>query len=310
MTRACDAVLLIGFGGPEKPDDVRPFLANVLRGRPVPPERLEEVVRHYAAIGGRSPFNELTFRQADALRARLRAAGIGLPVYVGMRNWHPYLLDALTAMREAGVARAAGIMLSVFESDASTGRYRHAVAEARGALGTGAPEVTYAPSWHAHPRFVDAMADRLRTALDRIEPARRGAARIVFTAHSIPVAARVPYVAQFSETAARVAEAANVAAFTLAYQSRSGSPRGPWLEPDIGAVIRTAAAQGTRDLVVVPIGFVCDHVEVLYDLDIEAKAIADAAGVNFLRAQTANDHPAFIAMMADLVRAQLAETTA
>lgn len=300
-----DAVLLIAFGGPERMEDVRPFLANVLKGRPAPPERVEAVVHHYELIGGRSPLNELTRRQAAALEALLASAGPALPVHVGMRNWHPYLADTLAAMRDAGVRRAIGIILAPQQNDAGWGRYQRDVADARAALGGGAPEVDFAPNWHAHPLFIDAAVARAREALAALPAERRRGVQLVCTAHSIPtaMAAASPYEGQLRVGAALIAEQLGFREHRLAYQSRSGNPRDPWLEPDIGAVVREEAARGTRELLVVPIGFVCDHVEVLYDLDIEARQIADQAGIGFTRAATVNDHPSFIRMLAALVAA-------
>jgi ferrochelatase len=301
-------VLLIAFGGPDRMEDVRPFLANVLRGRPAPPERVEAVVHHYELIGGRSPLTELTQRQAAALRAQLAAAGPALPVYVGMRNWHPYLADTLATMQRDGVRRAVGLILAAQQSDAGWGRYMRDVADARAGLDGAAPLVDFAPNWHAHPLFIDAVVDRTRQALATLPPERRRDIRLVFTAHSLPMAmaAVSPYEGQLRIGAALVAEQVGFSDYRLAYQSRSGNPHDPWLEPDIGTLIREEAAQGAREIVVVPIGFVCDHVEVLYDLDVEARQIADAAGVGFTRAETVNDHPSFIRMLAALVAAQAA----
>jgi ferrochelatase len=299
-----DAVLLIAFGGPERPEDVRPFLQLVTAGRRIPPERLEEVAHHYDLMGGRSPLNELTRRQAEGLRAALAAAGRTLPVWVGMRNWHPFLHETLAEMNDRGCRRALGIILSSLQTEASWSRYMEDVAAAREKVGPGAPEVVYVPPWGDHPGFVGAMADRARVALDRIEPGRRADARLVFTAHSVPVsmAAGSLYETQLETAARAIASALGRSGWSVAYQSRSGAPRDPWLEPDVGDVIRALAREGARDVVVVPVGFVCDHVEVLYDLDVEAKDIAAACGVGFYRAGAANDHPAFIAMLADLVR--------
>jgi len=303
-----DAVLLIAFGGPTRMEDVRPFLANVLRGRPVPPERVESVVHHYELIGGRSPLNELTFRQADALRVLLKAEGPALPVYVGMRNWHPFLRETLTEMHQAGIRRALGFILSAQQNEAGWERYRQSVEDARGELGAATPAVDYVGGWHAHPLFIEAAASRVADALREIPADRRAAMRLVFTAHSIPtaMASASPYVSQLLEGAAGVAARVGVDDYVLAYQSRSGSPREPWLEPDIGDLIRSEAERGTRALVVVPIGFICDHVEVLYDLDIEARAIAESLDITFIRAKTVNDHPAFIRMMADVIRTHVA----
>lgn len=298
-----DSVLLVAFGGPERPEDIRPFLQNVAAGRPIPAERLEEVAHHYEVIGGRSPLNALTRRQADALRAALAARGAVLPVWVGMRNWHPYLHETLALMKDQGRRRALGVILSSLQTEASWARYVEDVAAAREKVGPDAPEVVFASPWSDHPRFLDAVAARARAALQAVEAGSRAAARLVFTAHSVPVAmaAGSPYAAQFEAAARAVAERLGRAEWTLAYQSRSGSPRDLWLEPDVGDVIRTLGRGGVRDVVVVPVGFVCDHVEVLYDLDVEARRVAEAAGVGFHRAGAPNDHPDFIAMLADLV---------
>jgi ferrochelatase len=299
-----DSVLLVAFGGPERPEEVRPFLQAVTAGRRIPPERLEEVAHHYELIGGRSPLNALTRRQADGLRAALAAEGRALPVWVGMRSWPPFLHETLAEMKDRGRRRALGIILSSLQTEASWSRYVDDVAAAREKVGPDAPEIIFALPWGDHPRFIDAMVDRTRAALEGVAPARRAGARLIFTAHSVPVAmaAGSPYVAQLEAAARLIAARLGSARFALAYQSRSGSPRDPWLAPDVRDVIRALAGEGVRDVVVVPVGFVCDHVEVLYDLDIEARGVAEAAGVAFHRASAANDHPAFIAMLADLVR--------
>lgn len=297
-----DAVLLIAFGGPTRPEDVRPFLANVLRGRPIPPDRLEEVFHHYELIGGRSPLTDITFRQAHALENELRARRLSLPVYVGMRNWHPYLRETLDQMGAVGVRRALGIVLAPQQTDASWERYQRDVAEARAAVGRHAPEVDYAPGWHDHPLFIEAMATRVAEALATLPPERREAAPLVCTAHSVPVvmAASSPYVSQVTESARLVAEWLGHSPWSVAYQSRSGRPEDPWLEPDISDALRGLAARGASDVVVVPVGFVCDHVEVLYDLDVEARQTAAEAGLHFIRAGTVNDHFLFARMLADL----------
>jgi len=305
---AADAVLLIAFGGPTRAEEVRPFLANVLRGRPVPPERVEEVVRHYEAIGGRSPLRDLTFRQARQLEAMLAAGGPPLPVYVGMRSWEPYLADTLARMAADGRRRAVAVILSPHASEASRERYMEEVAAASAALGPRAPEVRYAGAWHTHPLFMTAVADAATAALVTLPAARRAAAVLVFTAHSVPVAmaARSPYVAEVTASARAVAEQLGCTRWQVAYQSRSGSRRESWLEPDVNEALRALAAEGRRDVVVVPVGFVCDHVEVLYDLDVEARATARAAGLGFARASTVNDHPLFIRMLAEVVAAAAA----
>jgi len=278
----------------------------VLRGREhrIPAERIEEVVRHYETIGGRSPLNEITLRQAARLETALRADGPPLPVFVGMRNWAPYLADTLARMTEAGMRQAIGVILAPHEVEASRTRYLETIDAARAALGPRAPTMRYVAPWYAHPLFVTAVADAVVAALVTIPAARRAAAPLVFTAHSVPVAmaSRAPYVEQLTASARAVAERLGRARWQLAFQSRSGSPREPWLEPDVNDALRALAADGAEDVVVVPVGFVCDHVEVLYDLDVEARATAQQLGLGFVRASTVNDHPVFIRMLADLVR--------
>lgn len=302
-----DSVLLIAFGGPEKPEDIRPFLQLVTAGRGIPRERLEEVAHHYEVIGGRSPLTELTRLQADALGRLLERDGVALPVHVGMRNWHPFLHETLAEMKRQGFRRALGIILSAFQTEASWQRYEGDVAAARGKVGPGAPEVVYAPAWFEHPRFIEAAADRVTGALSRIPPDRRAATPLVFTAHSVPLAMAdaSPYVEQFQAASRQVAGWLRHPRWVAAYQSRSGPPREPWLEPDIGDVLRRLAREGAGDVVVAPIGFVCDHVEVLYDLDVEARQVAKGLGLNFQRAAAVNEHPAFVEMLADLVRGGL-----
>jgi ferrochelatase len=299
-----DSVLLIAFGGPTRREEIRPFLEIVARGRRIPPERLDEVARHYERLpGARSPLRELTERQARALRDGLAEASLPLPVYVGMRNWHPFLAEALEAMARHGVRRALGIILSALRTEASWDRYQAAVAGARARVAD-APEVVFAPEWSGEPLFADAVADRVAQALAEVPAERRPWTPLVFTAHSIPVsmAEASSYVAQLSNSADRVATRLGHKRWSIAYQSRSGSPGEPWLEPDIGDVVRALANDGEPDIVVAPVGFVCDHVEVLYDLDVEARAVAESLGLRLHRAAALNDHPAFIALLVDLVR--------
>jgi ferrochelatase len=298
-----DAVLLVAFGGPTAPGEIRPFLELVTRGRRIPAERLEEVAHHYEQMpGGRSPLNDRTFAQARALAAALERGGTALPVFVGMRNWHPFLHETLADMARRGSRRALGIILSALRAEASWERYMADVAGAR-ARTPAAPEVVFASAWSGRPGFVAAVADRARVALAAVPAERRAATPLVFTAHSIPVAMAqgAPYVAELAAAAAAVAKALGHERWSVAYQSRSGAPGDPWLEPDIGDVLR-ALAPAERDVVVVPIGFVCDHVEVLYDLDVQARVVARERGLRLHRAAAVNDHPAFIGMLADLVR--------
>ena len=295
------AVLLIGFGGPTSPAGIRPFLDRVTAGRPIPRERYEEVVHHYEAIGGRSPFSEITGRQAAALRERLAREGVKIPVALGMRNAPPWLEDALAELGRAGVRRALGFVLAAHRCEASWDRYLRDVEEARERIGPAAPAIDYLGEWHAHPLFIDAAADRVAEALARLEPAVRARALLVFTAHSIPaaMAAASPYVEQLRESAELIAGRLGRREWTLAFQSRSGNPRDPWLEPDVCELLR--GIEG-RAAVVAPIGFICDHVEVLYDLDVEAARAARAAGVTMVRAATVGEHPRFIEMIAALIR--------
>lgn len=295
-----DAVLLVAFGGPTAPAEIRPFLENVARGRNIPAARLEEVARRYERMpGGRSPLNDLTRAQARALAAALAREGPALPVHVGMRNWHPYVEETLREMAAAGVRRALVVILSVLRCEASWDRYVADVEAARARV-PGAPDVDFAPPWSARPGHVAAAADRLREALARAAPG----APVVFTAHSIPVAMAEasPYVGEFTALARAVAERLGLARWSLAYQSRSGSPRDRWLEPDVNDALRALAREGGREVVVAPVGFVCDHFEVLYDLDVEARATASALGVALHRAGAVNDHPDFVAALAAHVR--------
>jgi len=301
---AVDSVLLVAFGGPTARHEIRPFLEIVTRGRGIPAGRLEEVAHHYEQMpGGRSPLAELTFAQARGLEQALAQTGPALPVFVGMRNWHPFLHETLAEMAGKGARRTLGIILSPLRTEASWERYMQDVAEARARV-TRAPEVGFAPAWFEYPRFVAAVADRTRAALGEIPEDARASTPLVFTAHSVPVAMAEasPYVSDLTAAARAVARRLGHARWSVAYQSRSGSPRESWLEPDVTSVLRRLAADGERHAVVVPMGFVCDHVEVLYDLDVEARRVAAAAGLSLHRAATVNDHPEFIAMLAELVR--------
>jgi ferrochelatase len=299
-----DAVLLIAFGGPERPAEIRPFLENVTRGRRIPPARLDEVAHHYEQMpGGRSPLNDLTRAQAAALEAGLAKAGLALPVFVGMRNWHPFLHETLAGMATRGHRRVLGVILSALRCEASWERYQQDLATAR-ARTPGAPDVDFAEPWFGHAGFLDATAARTRDAFASVPAERRASVPLVFTAHSIPVAMadESPYVTELTAVAHAVAKRLEHRRFSIAYQSRSGAAGDRWLEPDINDVIRGLAEERVRDVVVVPAGFVCDHVEVLYDLDVEARATATAAGMTLHRASAVNDHPAFVAALVDVVR--------
>ena len=303
------AVLLIAFGGPTCPEEIRPFLARVTEGLPIPPERLEEVAHHYEAVGGKSPLNEITFRQAAALKQLLNDRQNRLPVYVGMRNSNPFFAETLKQMQAAGITRALGFILSSHRTEASWARYQKNIADARAELGGVTPAIDYCEGWHDHPLFIHCWAELIAAAFAAIAPERRNSTSLIFTAHSLPtaMAARSPYVDEVQTTARLIAQSLGHERWSLAYQSRSGRQSDPWLEPDIARAMRDCAARGVKDVVVAPIGFVCDHVEVLYDLDIETKRLAADLGMNFIRASCPNDHPTFIRMIAEMIEKKITE---
>lgn len=298
-----DALLVMSFGGPEGPADVVPFLENVTRGRNVPRERLLEVAHHYERFGGVSPINGQNRTLIQALEAELQGHGPQLPIYFGNRNWHPFLIDTLRQMRSDGVKRALMFVTSAYSSYSGCRQYREDVQRAQQALGAGAPQVDKLRVFYNHPGFVEPNAASLRAALDAIPAARRSAAQVFFTAHSVPLAMAKcsAYEVQLRETSRLVAEAAGGVEWSLAYQSRSGPPHVPWLEPDILAELDRVAGAGARDVVVHPIGFISDHMEVLFDLDVEARERAHALGVNLVRVPTVGTAPAFIAMIRELI---------
>lgn len=306
MSRPFDAVLFVAFGGPMGPADVRPFLANVLRGRRVSPERVEEVAHHYDLFGGVSPLTELTMQQARALETALAARGIRIPVHVGMRNWHPYLAETLGQMSRDGVRRVIGVLAAAQRSYSGCLQYKENVRDAQTVVhetGATTPSVVYVADWHEHPGFIEANADHVRAAFSRLPDALRSRARLVFTAHSIPVAMaqQYPYQAQLHATARLVAAAAGRSDWALVYQSRSGRPGDPWLEPDVCDYLRAEREKGLEAVVLCPVGFLCDHVEVLYDLDVEAAEACRDAGIAMARASAVNVHPRFIDALADAV---------
>ena len=302
-----DAVLVLSFGGPEKPEDVIPFLENVLRGRTVPRERMLEVAEHYYHFGGKSPINEQTRALIAALETELERHGPRLPVYWGNRNWHPFLADTLRQMRDAGVRRALAFVTSIFGSYSGCRQYLEDIERARSEAGEGAPQVDKIRSFYNHPLFIEAEADRVRAALNQIPDALRARAEIIYTAHSIPVAMaeHSDYQRQLDESCRLVSESAGAERWRLVYQSRSGPPHQPWLEPDIGEVLR--ALEPGAPVVIVPIGFISDHMEVLYDLDTEARALARERGLQMIRAATVGVHPKFLSMIRELIRERMGE---
>lgn len=307
MPQPFDAVLLIAFGGPLGPADVRPFLANVLRERRVSPARVEEVAQHYELFGGASPITELTRRQARALESALARGRPALPVYVGMRNWHPFLADTLADMARAGVRRAIGIIAAAHRSYSSCQQYKENVRDARASVRAACGrdvEVVYAGDWHEHPRFIEAWGRHIDRALEALPARLRPGARLVFTAHSIPMpmAAAYPYREQLLASCRLIADRLRRQDWTLVYQSRSGRAEDPWLAPDVLDYLRMARSDGLEAAVLCPVGFIADHVEVLYDLDHEALALCREIDLPAVRAETPNDDPVFIEMMADVIR--------
>jgi ferrochelatase len=310
MSETYDALLVVSFGGPEASDEVLPFLENVLRGRNVPRERMEQVAHHYEQFGGVSPINEQNRRLIAALRAELDAHNLSLPIYWGNRNWHPLLTDTLRQMRGDGIARALAFVTSAYSSYSGCRQYREDIERARASVGEDAPHVDKLRVFYNHPGFVEPNAENLRAALDQIPRERRDRAPVAFTAHSIPasMAAGCDYEAQLRETCRLVAERAGVNSWRLVFQSRSGSPMQPWLEPDICDHLRALRAAGATDAVVQPIGFISDHMEVLYDLDTEARQVSEEIGLNMIRAATVGTHPAFVSMIRELILERTSNT--
>jgi protoporphyrin/coproporphyrin ferrochelatase len=306
MTTDYDSILIVGFGGPERPEDVIPFLENVTRGRNIPRERLLEVAEHYHHFGGVSPINAQVRELIVALRDELDRHDIALPIYWGNRNWHPMLADALTEIVAAGRKRALAVVLAAYSSYSSCRQYREDVERARAFAGERAPEVDKLRVFYNHPLFISANANRVSEALSAIAATNgQSLAHLAFTAHSIPLsmARNCDYELQLAETCRLVAEAVGVEPERchLVYQSRSGRPEDPWLGPDILDHLRDLKARGVHNVVVHPIGFLSDHVEVLYDLDEEARQLADELGLNMVRSRTVGVHPAFIGMLSELI---------
>jgi protoporphyrin/coproporphyrin ferrochelatase len=288
----------------------------VLRGRRVAPERVEEVAHHYEYFGGVSPLTELTRAQAAGLGERLRAAGLDLPVFVGMRNWHPFLADTLAAMSQAGIRRAIGFIAAAHRSYSGCLQYRENVRDARATLaGRGLPDldIVYVGDWHTRRGYIEASAQEAERAVRSLPESLRDRATLVFTAHSIPasMAARYPYEEQYLTTAQLIADSVRARTglalpHVAVYQSRSGRPEDPWLGPDICDFLRHQKETGALEAAVIgPAGFICDHIEVLYDLDTEAAAVCAEIGLPMVRARAVNDHPLFLDMMSEVVQETL-----
>jgi protoporphyrin/coproporphyrin ferrochelatase len=307
--RHYDALLVQSFGGPEGMADVMPFLENVTRGRNIPRERLEEVAEHYEHFGGVSPINAQNRALIAALEAELREHGIDLPIYFGNRNWHPYLRDTVARMNADGVRDVLVFVTSAYSSWSGCRQYREDLARDLEALGETEMRFDKIRVFYNHPGFVGPMARSLREALAALPEERRHAAEVVFTAHSIPLsmAKGCAYERQLAEACRLVAEDAGAPRFRLAWQSRSGPPQVPWLEPDILDVLDELHQQGTRDVVVLPIGFISDHLEVLYDLDCEARQRAAELGMAMARVPTVGTDPEFVAMIRELIEERITD---
>jgi ferrochelatase len=293
-----DSVLVLSFGGPENDSEVIPFLENVLRGKNVPRERMLEVAEHYYHFGGRSPINDQNRQLIAALRDELKSHGPDLPVYWGNRNWHPLLIDTLRQMRDDGRRRAVVFATSAFSSYSGCRQYREDTARAREEV-PDAPELGKLRIFYNHPGFIEAMTDRVREALARFDKAH-----LLYTAHSVPLsmAAGSEYVRQLNEACRLVSESLRRSDWKLVYQSRSGPPGQPWLEPDLGDALRSIAAEdSSRGVVIAPIGFLSDHMEVLYDLDTEARELAARLGLEMVRAGTVGVHPKIVSMIRELI---------
>lgn len=305
-----DAVLLVSFGGPEGPDDVLPFLENVLRGKNVPRERMLEVAEHYQHFGGVSPINEQNRRLIAALETELAEHGPQLPIYWGNRNWDPLLPDTLRQMADDGVRRALAFFTSAFSSYSGCRQYREDIARAQVGVGASAPAVDKLRMFFNHPGFIEPQIEAVRSCLSLIPEDRRDQALLLFSAHSIPLAMadHCRYVAQLEEASRLVAEGTGHRRWEIVYQSRSGPPGQPWLEPDIcDRIEQLHAAEQLQDVVVLPIGFISDHMEVLFDLDTEAQQLCDRLGMAMHRAPTVGTHPRFVRMIRELLDERMSE---
>ncbi|WP_067893411.1 ferrochelatase [Nocardia vaccinii] len=311
-----DAVLLLSFGGPERPEDVMPFLENVTRGRDVPRERLEEVARHYLHFGGISPINALNRDIIAAVEAEFATRGIDLPVYFGNRNWHPMAEDTVERMRADGVRRALVFPTSAWGGYSGCRQYDEDILRAREAV-TDAPELVKLRQYFDHPLLIESFSDAIHAALREIPAERREGVRLVFTAHSIPVSADLSagppaeggklYSRQVAEAARLCAAATGFAEYDVVWQSRSGPPRVPWLEPDIVDHLGALSATGVDAVVICPVGFVSDHLEVIWDLDNEAREKAGELDMAFARAATPGTDPRFARLVAELVEEHLTD---
>lgn len=306
-----DALLLMSFGGPEGMEDVMPFLEKVTEGRNIPRERLETVAKHYYERDGISPINQQNRKLIQAIEEELKRRAINLPVYFGNRNWHPFVEDTVKIMKEDGVKNALAFMTSGFSCYSGCRQYRENVISALESV-QDAPTFDKVRVFYNHPRFIEAIVDLTRKSISLWNEEAQKKAKLIFTAHSIPLAMseQSKYVEQLTETARLVTEAMGFQEYILCYQSRSGPPQVPWLEPDISDVIRKLAIKAVRHVAVIPIGFISDHMEVINDLDKEARATAMSLGMNFRRVPTVGVHPEFIGMIVDLIEERMTQNPA
>lgn len=307
-----DSILLIAFGGATPgcckkydacPGEAHCFVEGIVGTAASQADRLMEVASHYAALGGFSPFNELTFKQANALETNLKNRGVDVPVYAGFRHWTPYIREVITVMAEKRHRRILGIIMAPHQSKVSWDWYQQTVSEAIESLDSEQPAISYLDPWYTNQGFIRAITHQIEVVGDNLTKDSCDKVSLIFTAHAVPqsVAKNSPYTQQFGETAKAVAALIGKKDYDLAYQSQAENTKIPWTQPDINDLIREKKQSGVRDVIVSPIGFLCDHVEVLYDLDIEAKATAKECGIHFARAKTVGDHPEFINMLAELV---------
>jgi len=303
QTDQYDAILVVGFGGPEQKDDVMPFLENVTRGRNIPRERLEEVAEHYYHYNGVSPINEQVRDLLAVLKPALRESGVTLPVYWGNRNWHPMLEETVAQMKQDGIQKVLGLVLAGYSSYSSCRQYREDMYRAGKASGWEPSQFDKIRVFFNHPGFIEANADHVKKAAEAFngEPYH-----LVFTAHSIPksMADNCNYELQLQEASRLVAEAVGLEPddWKLVYQSRSGRPQDPWLEPDVCDYLKGLAGRSKKNIVILPIGFLSDHMEVMFDLDEEAQEVCDEIGLNMQRAATVGTHPKFVEMLVELIQ--------
>ncbi len=301
-----DHFLAIGFGAPTEPEEIKPFLKKVAQGRPIPEERLEEVFHHYELIGGSSPYNAQCFEFIEKVRESLKKDSVDLPTYVGMRTWHPFLSETQKEIKGKGYQKGLALLLAPHRSEASCKRYTEDLRQAQVECGTENIEYDFLGAWYEEPLYIQAHADEIQKVL----PAEDKDRAIIFTAHSIPVSMsdsckECQYEKEFKKTGMLIAEKLGVRDPLFAYQSRSGNPRQPWLEPDILSVINNLVSEGKKSVTIVPIGFLCENAEILFDLDIEAKELVVKRGMRYFRSQTVMNHENFVEMICRKIKEQL-----